>query len=496
MSEMNVNLRSSIKTIQPKTTRMAREVQNSKSDVELGKLIDQGFEEMKNQIFDNSMFNESISNNIESFDLLGLEDQKNPSIEAQETFTQNYDASGDVIAQLFQDLYIDNPEKNPSIGGDAELAQMLQELDSPKTDSSIGGDVELDQMLQELDSPKTAPSIGEDVELDQMTQKLDSPETDPNIGKAYSQAEKDIAVIENEASELLKGAIDNGNANLNGVKKLNGHSVSSIDVNMDMAPIHQDGGYFRSKYSIDGYPARITLDDGSKVDVIFKQDDRTGKYELHKLKAFGGKKDADEIFDYSPTRQAAKNQVKSESLEAAIDKQKAKMGNVMDRLTTTNQARPTRKAQTNTQIDANVISKAEARAAERKQARVKKQQEKELKAEERKQARVKKQQERELKAEERKQERVKKQQEKKLKAEERKQAIKAREIPLSEQTDTERVYTITRGLLDTAKSIKTKGQAQKFINEILIPNMESHNIFARNSRILKEKLEEKFKLNQ
>ena len=98
MSEMNVNLRSSIKTIQPKTTRMAREVQNSKSDVELGKLIDQGFEEMKNQIFDNSMFNESISNNIESFDLLGLEDQKNPSIEAQETFTQNYDASGDVIA--------------------------------------------------------------------------------------------------------------------------------------------------------------------------------------------------------------------------------------------------------------------------------------------------------------------------------------------------------------------------------------------------------------
>lgn len=83
-----------------------------------------------------------------------------------------------------------------------------------------------------------------------------------------------------------------------------------------------------------------------------------------------------------------------------------------------------------------------------------------------------------------------------MKAEERKQAIKAREIPLSEQTDTERVYTITRGLLDTAKSIKTKGQAQKFINEILIPNMESHNIFARNSRILKEKLEEKFKLNQ
>ena len=287
--------------------------------------------------FDESKFND-----------LGLSDEQNPSIDAQETFTQDYDASGDVkTAQMFQKLYID------------------------------------------------------------------SPETDPRIGIDYSQKEKDDAGKEHKMATDLKNAInaDDGTANLNGVD-FGGHKIDSIDVNMDMAPIHQNGGHFRSKYSIDGYPARITLDDGSKVDVIFKQDDRTGKYELHKLKAFGGKKDADEIFDYSPTRQAAKNQVKSESLEAAIDKQKAKMGNVMDRLTTTNQARPTRKAQTNTRIDANVISKAEARAAERKQARVKKQQEKELKAEERKQARVKKQQERELKAEERKQERVKKQQEK------------------------------------------------------------------------------------
>ena len=390
---------------------------------------------------------------------------------------------------------LDSPKTDSSIGGDVELDQMLQKLDSPKTDSSIGEDVELDQMLQKLDSPKTDPSIGGDVELDQMTQKLDSPETDPNIGKAYSQAEKDIAVIENEASELLKGAIDNGNANLNGVD-LNGHSVSSIDVNMDMAPIHQRKIRLFNGYSIEGYPARITLDDGSKVDVIFKQDDRTGKYELHKLSVPRGKKSTDECFTYSKSRAKAKAQVKSESLEAAIDKQKAKMGNVMDRLTTTNQARPTRRAQTNTQIDANVISKAEARAAERKQARVKKQQEKELKAEERKQARVKKQQERELKAEESKQARAaKKRADLEAKAK-RTQALEAGEIPLSEQTSMERALTIVKEMKKQANGIKTKGHAQEFIDEILIPHIKKQDVFAKSSRILKEQLEKKFKLNQ
>ena len=266
--------------------------------------IDQGFDEIQNQDFDNSMLNESVLDS-ESFDLLGLSDES-ASIEAQE-----------MHAVFSQDFF-------------------------------NSGDIELDQMHQEL--------IEESLDV----------ETDQNIGKVYTQAEIDTAVLENEVGMSLKDAIENHTANFNGVN-LNANNIDSIDINMDMAPIHQTGGHFRSKYSIDGFPARITLKDGSHQDVIFKQDDCTGKFELHKLKAFGDKGSADEIFDYSPSRKAAKNQVKLDSLNVAMDEQKAKVDNLMNRLTT-NQSRPTRRAQTNTQINDNVSARAEAR----KQARLEK----------------------------------------------------------------------------------------------------------------------------
>ena len=124
--------------------------------------IDQGFDEIQNQDFDNSMLNESVLDS-ESFDLLGLSDES-ASIEAQE-----------MHAVFSQDFF-------------------------------NSGDIELDQMHQEL--------IEESLDV----------ETDQNIGKVYTQAEIDTAVLENEVGMSLKDAIENHTANFNGVN-LNANNI-------------------------------------------------------------------------------------------------------------------------------------------------------------------------------------------------------------------------------------------------------------------------------